>query len=162
MTFRPTIIFTAGDDLVSLAIRRFTRGATSHVAIGAVSASGAGPFVLHADHPRVALDLREHFQIKYPPVAEFAIVPDVSEGVRRALRQCGKHYDWLDIVRHACSRWLPPELCGSGLRPASAWTCVRLVLLLGVPSWRHLDPATTTPQDLLDVTSRSADFVRIR
>ena len=142
---RPTILVLTSDRPVGRAIRWFTRGPATHVAIG------IGGDVIHARdrgvtyEPRAALG-DQHYAL----LAEYAVLRDVRAGLAHVFSQHGKPYDVGDLVG-----WLVRprrrHVQLDGHRPR--WTCVRLALALDpdrtrIPEWTSLDPGLTTPTDL--------------
>ncbi len=141
----PTVLVLSTDRPLGRAIRWFTRGPASHVAIG------LGDHVIHARdrgvtyEPRAALG-EQHYAL----LAEYAVLADVRPGLAHVLNQHGKPYDVSDLLG-----WLVRprrrRVQLDGQRPR--WTCVRLALALDpdrsrIPEWASLDPGLTTPTDL--------------
>ena len=154
------LMFTSDGDPFQLLIRTSTLSPASHAAIG------LGPnseWLLHAYEDGVVLESRDRWfgPRKQKLVAEFEILPDVSDGVQRALQQVGKKYDVLGAFKIGILRAL--HVFGSPVRnlgpdPTNRYTCAHFVMLLDpvgrkIPEWRDLRRETLVPGDLLRAAS---------
>jgi len=90
-------------------------------------------------------------------VAEYAVLPDVSAGVRGLESQIGAPYDDREFVRIGLRRW------GLGAS-RRAWTCTQFVMAADaagvIPEWRSIDRSMAAPSDLLHAAG-GASFRRI-
>ena len=172
------LVFTARNHPIDWLIRfapAFERSAASHVAVGL---GPDGPLI-HARGRRksdgkagVVMQSRAEWAAGgNRTVAEYRIVPDVSEGLNaRVLPAIGRAFGYDLIVRRGVERALrlfmwpwPVKLRGVGERII----CSQLVMLLDpagavIREWRDLDYGTVDPQDLLDRARNGPSFVRIR
>jgi len=75
----PSLVFTTGWDPFQLLINASTGSAAAHVALG------IDDHLLHAYEPGIVYEPREEYFEKRNQrlVAEFKILPDIDEGVRR-------------------------------------------------------------------------------
>lgn len=152
------LVFTAGDDPYGLVIRAGSLSSISHVAIGL---GGDGGPLLHAYEAGVTLEPRSKWfgELKQRLVAEFIILPDVSDGLRVCLSQVGKPYDVVGALKIGVLRALqifgsPIQSLGKGNR--RAFTCTHFVMQLDpdgcrIPEWRLIDYDRVVPADLFHV-----------
>lgn len=149
----PTLVFTSGLDPFQILINLGTFSRAGHAAIG------IGDQLLHAYEPGVVIEPRERWLTRKRQrlLAEFEILPDVSQGLLECAQRVGEPYDVLGAFRIALwvtlkRMWSPVQNLG----PASktSHTCASFVMLLDpcgehIPEWRRLDRAIVTPADLL-------------
>jgi len=158
-----TLVFTTGDDLFQGLIGLHTESRATHVAIG------LGAELLHAQENGVCLDPRGYWfgTRKQKLVAEFAILPDVTDGASRALSHVGERFGWFYVFKAGLLRRLAPLLRSLGLDPVYQQSCTQLVLQLDpqgerIVEWQGLWPrAALAPSDLLEVASWGPSFRRI-
>jgi hypothetical protein len=163
------LVFTSDSTPFGLLIRAGSFSAASHVAIGLGDENGP---LLHAYEPGVILEPRERWfgaPNNQRFIAEYKILPDVSEGLRECFTQIGKPYDGVGALKIAVLRGL--QLFGSpiqSLGPDSktAFTCAHFVMLLDplgrrIPEWRLLNRETLAPGDVLRVAD-GPSFRRVR
>ncbi len=162
---QPTLVFTTGIDPFQLLINLGTCSIAGHAAIG------LGDQLLHAHESGVLLEPRSSWfgRDEQSLVAEFVILPDVSEGIDFAMTQLGKKYDAGGVLRIAISRLLRLTLSPItyfGPAPMKRHMCSAFVMLVDpygaqIPEWRDLDRAIVTPSDLLGAASLGSSFRRI-
>lgn len=161
-----TLAFTSSSALISRTIRFFTRSRTSHTAIG-LDLFGT-PFFLHATVGGIQMTPRARWLKTNRVVAEFTIVPDLHEGLQTALHHIGDAYDYRGLFGFFFV--LLAKKLGRTRRnlfaSPTAMVCSELALHLDlagskIQAWRDLDPERTTPEDLLQICEKSAQFVRV-
>lgn len=161
------LLFMTGDDVLATGVKAFTLSPASHAAI---AMGPYGNMLLHAITPGVVYESRWNFyqRAQYRDVAEYLIIPDVSDGLRRALMLIGQKFDVggaasqfaFKLARIVCP-WLPKTLSTSG-----RWTCTQLVMQLDshgqrIPEWRGLDDRSVTAAELMAVAETSPSFKRV-
>ena len=159
-----SLVFTTGADPFQFFIKVGTRSPATHAAIG------VGDKLLHAYEDGVKLDPRSAWfgDDRQALIAEFMIVPDVSQGVQLAAQHIGRPYDVVGIVKAALLRGL--AFCASPVQsfgPATdnAHVCASFAMLLDpygiqIPEWRAIDRANVSPADLL-AAARGPSFRRV-
>lgn len=161
-----TLAFTSSSALISRTIRFFTKSRTSHTAIG-LELFGA-PFFLHATVGGIQMTPRARWLKTNRVVAEFRVVPDLSEGLQAALHHIGDEYDYAGLFGFLLV--LFAQKFGRTRRnlfaSPTAMVCSELARHLDlegkkIPEWRGLDPERTSPEDLLRICEQSAQFVRV-
>ena len=153
MITRPTIVFTTGWDPFQALINLGTFSRAGHAAIG------IGDHLLHAYEPGVVWGSRDTwFTGKHQRlIAEYEILPDVSEGIEDCASRIGEPYDVVGVFRAALwimLRRLCSPLRHVGTASAASHTCSSFVMLLDpngdrIPEWRSINRAVVTPADLL-------------
>ena len=160
----PHLVFTAGSSPSDLLIRAGTLSKASHVAIG------LDDQLLHAYEPGVMFEPRSAWLDQHNKlVAEFAVLPDVDDGLTDTFSRIGERYDMFGTVHialHRAFRFASPLLFPRR-RARGAHTCASLVMLLDpfgdrIPEWRGIDFSIAVPQDLLEATNLGMSFERIR
>lgn len=163
-TPRPlSLVFTTGLDPFQALIGIVGNSIAAHVAIG------IDDQLLHAYEPGIVLEPREaYFENKEQHlVAEYAILPDVDDGLREALQHVGKRGFALGAAQIAIVRAL--QICGSPLQhliPTNERTCARFVMMLDrtgdkIPEWKSVRRRAVVPGDLLSVAESGASFQRL-
>jgi hypothetical protein len=157
LSIRPSLVFTTGADPYQFLIKIGTRSLATHTAIG------LGDQLLHAYEIGVVCEPRDYWfgEMQQGLVAEYAILPDVTAGVRLALQHVGKKYDVAGAFKIGVLRAL--RAMGSpiqSLGPLSdeAHTCACFAMLMDpygqqIPEWRGISREAVVPADLL----RAAD-----
>lgn len=156
------LVFTTGDDAFQNAIRASTKSDATHAAL----ALGDGQTLLHAYEDGVRVDSRARWLAKGQRiVAEYQILPDVTDGVFAAMQHVGKRYDVLHVFKIAVMRLFRATRLG---RPEDddAFTCARFVMTVdpdgeAIPEWRMLSPEDVVPADLLAMAEGGPSFHRI-
>jgi len=153
LSLRPRLVFSTGADPYQFLIKVGTQSPATHAAIG------LGDRLLHAYEVGVVLEPRDYWfgDMQQQLIAEYAILPDVSAGVREAFRHLGKKYDIAGAVKIGLLRAL--QVFGSPLQslgPISdeAHTCACFAMLLDpyglrIPEWRWIRRESVVPGDLL-------------
>jgi len=163
------LLFTGGGDVDQTIIRIGTRSPASHAAI---AFGHDGEQLLHAYEKGVMLEPRSAWLASGDGqwiVAEYLILPDVTDGFDRMFRLVGERYDLPGAYRIGVLRLL--QILGSpiynlGRTPDHAHTCARLIMLLDplgakIPEWHHIDIETVVPGDLLQAAA-GPSFLRLR
>jgi hypothetical protein len=158
----PTLAFTTGADPFQFLVKATTDSAASHAAIG------LGDQLLHAYEDGVLLESRDEWlgKRKQVLVAEFQILPDVTDGIARAMQHLGKKYDAMHVLKIWLLRLLHPAIRSLGPDAPDKFTCARFVTMIDpygerIPEWRHLWMEAITPADLLDCALWGPSFHRI-
>lgn len=158
----PTLVFTTGADPFQFLVKATTDSAASHAAIG------LGDKLLHAYEDGVLLETRNEWLGKREQVlvAEFQILPDVTDGIARALEHLGKKYDGAHVIKIWLLRLLQPAIRSLGPDAPDRFTCARFVTTIDprgerIPEWQHLWLEAITPADLLECALWGPSFHRI-
>ena len=140
-----------------------SRSLAAHVAIG------IDDQLLHAYEPGIILEPRDDYMTKSKQylVAEYAILPDVSDGLDSAIRTIGKGGFFGGMAQIAIIRAL--RLTGSPLQrliPSNERTCARFVMTLDrdgsrIPEWRDVDKRAVAPGDLLMAAKTGPSFMQV-
>lgn len=148
-------MFTTGFDPFQAVISLAGGSLAAHVAIG------LGDHLLHAYEPGIVLEPRTSYltRMRQRLVAEYAVLPDVSQGLGEALTHVGKGGFFLGASQIAILRAL--RIVGSPLQhliTTNERTCARFAMLLDrtgaqIPEWRGVDRKAVVPGDLIAVTS---------
>jgi hypothetical protein len=161
-----TILFLTSNTITSRLVKWATGGPVSHVAIGGFMLENV-PLCLHADIGGVRFVPRDVLLGQCELLGEYGVLPDdVSSHIPGLIKDLGSPYDftgllgfgWYEIGRWLKLRWNNPW------RNPHAFICTELVLGMSddVPEWKKLDPATTSPTDLLRICQTSPSFWPIR
>lgn len=157
-----SLVFTTGDDLFQHLVSVNTRSPATHAAIG------LGDYLLHAYEDGVLLEPRGEWFGKRNQklVAEFAILPDVTDGLTEALTHVGEKYDALHVFKALILRKLAPLVRSLGPDPHDRFTCARFAASIDpygerIPEWRNLWREAIAPVDLLEVALWGPSFARI-
>jgi hypothetical protein len=131
-----------------------------------------GEKFLHTYEDGVVLEDRDYWlkKEKQRIVAEYVIVPDVSNGVLEALTYVGEKYDVPGILRGGLIRvfgLLASPIYSFGTITYRAQTCSRFVMLIDplgekIHEWRYVNREHVSPGDLLVATTAGPSFRRIR
>lgn len=169
---RPRILFMTGQDPFSVSVQMMTYSDVSHCGIVIPSEATQPEMVLHAAGRGVKYEPRARLVSKYrfSDIAEYEILPDVSDGVIFLLKQVGKRYDNEEIVSRVILRVLQvasPWVTKAALPSPDQWTCARLAMAVDptrtrLPEWKSLDPDSVTPIDLLTATDGGPHFRRVK
>jgi hypothetical protein len=158
----PTLVFSTGSDPFQFLVKATTNSAASHAAIG------LGDRLLHSYEDGTLLEPRGEWFGKREQVlvAEFQILPDVTDGIARAMRHLGKKYDAMHVIKIWLLRLLHPAIRSLGPDAPDKFTCARFVTMIDpygerIPEWRHLWMEAITPADLLDCALWGPSFHRI-
>jgi hypothetical protein len=161
----PRLVFTTGVDPFQIFVNVGTGSSATHAAIG------LDDQLLHADEKGVRIEpcAKWFGPDRQRLVAEFAILPNVDDGIDLALAQIGKGYDIIGVLRATLARLLAltcSPIRNFGPAPMSAHTCAAFVMLLDpfgwrIPEWHGLDRATIVPADLLGLASIGPSFQRV-
>ena len=163
------LLFTSSDHIADRLIRRFTGSPTSHVAI---TLGEDRQTLLHAVPQGVIIEPRSTWmqRDKAWVVAEYEVLPDVSQGLKRVLGFVGERYDFLFPANYALA-YFYRRTVGAPVRALyrqlrSSQTCAQLALLLDancqkIPEWCGLEFDTVLPADLLK-RADGPSFRRIR
>ncbi len=148
-----SLVFTTGFDPFQMLISVAGKSMAAHVAIG------LGDQLLHAYEPGIVLEPREdYFANKQQKlVAEYAILPDVSDGLDEAMGNIGKGGFHVGATQIALLRIL--RIVGSPLQhfiSTNERTCARFAMLLDrtgerIPEWRAVNRRAVVPGDLMMV-----------
>lgn len=157
-----TLVFTTGLDPFQLLIRLSTACPATHAALG------IGDQLLHAYEDGVLLESRDKWlgERDQKLVAEFQILPDVTDGVHAAMSHIGKKYDVAHVFKIGILRLLRPALRSLGPDAADKFTCARFVTMIdpygdAIPEWRDIWREAIVPADLLDVALTGPSFSRL-
>jgi hypothetical protein len=152
-----------GWDPFQLLINVSTRSVAAHVAIG------LGDQLLHAYEPGVTLEPRERYlQAKHQKVvAEYEILPDITDGLAEAISNIGKRGFLGGAAQIGIIRAL--QMCGSPLQflvPSNERTCARFAMMLDrtgacIPEWREINRRAVVPADLLEAAEVGLSFQRV-
>jgi len=153
-----TLVFTASDSWISKTIRWFTKSTASHVMIG-TQLQGV-PVYLHSTIGGVQITPMSKYTDR--KVAEYEIIPDLSDGLRHAYTHIGSKYDYIGLLGYAVVilawRWFKAKI-KNPLANKDAVVCSEFIIHFDhakiIPEWRGLDPETTTPETLLKVAGSS-------
>jgi hypothetical protein len=158
-----SLVFTTGLDPFQMLISIAGKSFAAHVAIG------IGDQLLHAYEPGITLEPREDYFAKQKQhlVAEYAILPDVGDGLREALTHVGKRGFFTGATQIAIIRAL--RIVGSPLQhlvPSNERTCARFAMMLDrkgerIPEWRDVRRRSVVPGDLLAVAEDGSSFQRL-
>jgi len=161
------LVFTTGSDLYQVAIRALTFSPASHVAI---ALGKNGETLLHAIERGVVLEPRSHWfgAMKQRLVAEYVVLPDVTEGVYEAMRHVDAPYDLpgiFKIIVLRALRFVASPVNSFGPIPDWAHTCALFAMLLDpagrkIPEWRHINREAVAPGDLL-LAAAGPSFMRV-
>jgi len=146
-----------------------TESEVSHVAIG--TEIFGEPVLIHSaldgDTGRSGVQItpRNKWLRDNYVVAEYDIVPDVSENMGSLIKLLCERYDKMGLVGHLiviAAKYLGKKIMNPLSRP-NYWVCSRYVLKLDpsgqtIPEWAGLDPEKTTPHDLLMLCRTGASF----
>jgi hypothetical protein len=158
-----TILFTTGPDAFQRLVARSTKSVATHAALG------LGDQLLHAYEEGVILEPRDRWfgEMKQKLIAEFEILPDVSDGVANAMQHVGKKYDGIHIVKAGFLRLFHPTFASLGKTwRKDRFTCAQFVTTIDpygekIPEWRHLWRAALAPSDLLEAALWGPSFARV-
>ncbi len=157
-----TLVFTSGLDAFQLLINIATGSPATHAAIG------IGDQLLHAHEPGVTLDSRDVWLGKEEQklVAEFEILPDVTDGIEAAMAHVGKKYDIAHVIKIGLLRLLRPAFWSLGPDAADKFTCARFVTMIdpygeAIPEWRDIWREAVVPADLLERALVGPSFRRL-
>lgn len=155
-----------GWDPVQLLINASTQSIAAHVALGL---GERGEYLLHAYEPGIVLEPREKYLTEQGQtlVAEYRIIPDVSEGLAEALQQVGKRGFFTGMMQIALIRAL--RITGSplaGLIRSNERTCARFASSIDrtgacIPEWRRLHRHSVSPGDLLAAARSGPSFFKL-
>jgi hypothetical protein len=158
-----SLVFTTGFDPFQMLISVAGKSFAAHVAIG------LGDQLLHAYEPGIVLEPREDYFAKQQQrlVAEYAILPDISDGLQGALKNVGKRGFFGGAAQIAIIRAL--RMVGSPLQhlvPSNERTCARFAMTLDrkgerIPEWRDVDHRAVVPGDLLAAAEAGPSFQRL-
>ena len=160
------LVFTTGDDPYQWLIRFGSGSPTSHVAI---ALGPQGEWLLHAHEDGIQINPRRNWLgITERLVAEFLILPDVTDGIKNMLSYVGEPYDVpIDVMTLRLLHFLgsPLHRWVAKRKNDRSQMCARFVLELDpfgakIPEWQHIDPATVSPDDLLQAAV-GPSFIRI-
>jgi hypothetical protein len=158
------LLFTTGDDAFQHAILKATGSNATHAAL-AVGPDGSQ--LLHAYEDGVQIDSRERWlgEKAQRVVAEYQIIPDVTDGVYAAMAHVGKRYSVRHVVKIAIMRLFRLVRLG---RPEGndAFTCARFVMTIDpmaqmIPEWRWVSREAVVPRDLMEAAERGESFYRL-
>ena len=159
---KPTLVFTTGRDAFQALVAKTTQSVATHAAIG------LGDQLLHAYEDGVMLDSRDAWFTtrKQLLVAEFAIVPNVDDGIDQALQHVGQKYDAMHVIKAWLLRTLWPFVRSLGPDRHDRFTCARFVTLIDpngerIPEWRYLWHEALAPADLLECALWGVSFRRM-
>jgi hypothetical protein len=159
---RPTLLFTTGSDAFQALVAKTTRSVATHAALG------LGDRLLHAYEDGVLLEPRDEWfgKRRQRLIAEFAILPDVTDGIGAALGHVGEKYDAMHVIKAAILRKLWPFMRSLGPDRQDRFTCARFVTTIDpygerIPEWRHLWMEALAPADLLEVALWGVSFRRL-
>ena len=151
-----TLMFTKSSSIGSVLIRWISRSPVSHSVIGGLELCGV-PVVIHASFGGVQISTMDEFLRHHTLVAEFALMPDVSQELQSAVRKIGQRYNYVGLFGYIpvlLGRWLKKKW-SNPFRSAISTVCsefIDSVLDDGkIPEMKDLVPSETTPNDLLDV-----------
>lgn len=151
-----------GWDPFQLLINVSTRSVASHVAIG------LGDHLLHAYEPGIIFEPRAAYFQKRDQrlVAEFEILPDVSDGILTAAENVGQRGFLRGAAQIIATRAL--RIAGSPLCwfvPSTERTCAQFAMSIDragiIPEWREIDRRAVVPADLLDVARIGPSFAQV-
>lgn len=167
-----TLVFTTSSHWLSRMVRWMTDSVTSHVCLG--TEIFGEPVLIHSaldgetGRTGVQITPRSKWERQNIIVAEYDIVPDVSDNMRPMIRLLCEKYDKLGLLGYIVvivAKWLGKKIMNP-LASARAYVCSRYVLQLDpfgrlIPEWRDLDPEKTTPHDLLLLCRNGTSFKRL-
>lgn len=156
------LVFTTGLDPFQLLINFTTKCPASHAAIG------IDDHLLHAYEDGVLFEPRDKWlgERKQKLIAEFQILPDVTDGIHAAMGHVGKKYDVAHVFKIGLLRLLKPALWSLGPDAPDKFTCARFVTMIdpygdAIPEWRDIWREAIVPADLLDVAMTGGSFFRL-
>lgn len=163
-----SIIFfhNTANNITSKIIQWFEGGSQiSHSALK-VDVNGV-PWLLHAAWGGVAFIPMSEIMGDHTVVAEFEVIPDISNEFEQAKKRIGQPYDVLTLFGYI------PVILGRYLHiginnpfySKSAEVCSELVVEMDVnhliPEFSGLDPADIDPQDLYNICASGGSFRRL-
>jgi hypothetical protein len=150
-----------------------TNSVTSHVCLG--TEIFGEPVLIHSaldgetGRTGVQITPRSKWLEDNELVAEYAIVPEVSEEMMRPMIQllC-ERYDKLGLLGYVIvivAKWLGRKI-QNPLANVKALVCARYVMRLDptgtlIPEWAGMDPEKTTPHDLLVLCRSGVSFSKV-
>lgn len=167
-----SLVFTTSSHWLSRVIRAVTASDVSHVAIG--TEIFGQPVLIHSaldgDTGRngVQITPRHRWLSDNTVVAEYAIIPDVTENMGSMVRLLCERYDKMGLIGYLIviiAQYLGKKIMNP-LSSPSRYVCSRYALQLDptgqkIPEWAGLEPEKTTPHDLLVTCRKGASFRRV-
>jgi len=155
-----------GWDPFQLLINTSTQSPAAHVALGL---GERGEYLLHAYEPGIVLERRDEYldRQKQNLVAEYRVLPDVSQGLGEALTHVGKRGFFSGAAQIAVIRAL--RITGSPLTkviPSNERTCARFAMSIDregtcIPEWQRVHRWGAVPGDLMAAAEDGPSFSRI-
>lgn len=166
MAERITIIFSSGRTLFQRLVQLVSLDSIDHVSIG------IGDKILHARDRGVVLEPRAAWFVEQnnQHIAEFEVLPDVSQSVLACLDCIGQPYDKPGVLRVGLGLGLRRSGSMLGAWPASpgSHTCAAFALMLDphgdlIPEWAQIARRDAIPSQLFDAIGAlgSPSFRRI-
>lgn len=155
------LVFTTGLDPFQFLIGATTQSPATHAAIG------IGDHLLHAYERGVMLEPRDEWlgKQKQRLVAEFQILPDVTDGIYGALSQVGQKYDVGHVIKIGLLRLLRPFTPKLWPEREDRFTCARFVMLIDphgdIPEWHDVWREAVVPGDLLERALVGPSFYQV-
>lgn len=155
-----TILFLSSGTLTSKLVKWATGGPVSHVAIGGFVLEGV-PLCLHADLGGVRFIPRSVLLNQCELLSEWYVCAgDIETRMPVIINELGYPYDFTGFFGFGWSvlgRWLKLRWNNPWQNP-HAFMCSELVLGMSkeIPEWQGLDPASTSPSDILRVCQNAA------
>lgn len=164
--FQVTVGFSTQRGPVAALVRWLTRSKANHCWMS-LDLKGL-PIIVEAAVGGVKIVDRARWSRSNKVVGEFVPLNDVDEGVYEMFSHVGKSYDYSAFFGFIpviiASRWFKKKIKNPLASPQEL-ICSEFLTLLrtggGIPEWDHLDPETTTPEDLLKICKREESFTRI-
>lgn len=163
-----TVVFTSPKrwTLLSWLIKKFTKGKSSHVALGA-ELYGV-PVLIHSTMGGVQVTPREKYFKSDVVVEEYAFIPDMTHGLQHAVTHLNQHYDYVGLLGYAMLlvawRWFKKKI-KNPLAAPKAMVCSEFVCHIDhegqIAEWADLDPERTTPQDLIERCRTGKNFMKL-
>ena len=166
------MVFTTSSQRLSKIVRWMTNSTTSHVCLG--TEIFGEPVLLHSaidgetGHNGVQITPRAKWFEDNELIAEYDIIPDVTDAMGPMIRLLCEKYDKMGLLGYIIviiAKWLGKKI-RNPLAHAKFLVCARYVLKLDptgrlIPEWAGLDPEKTTPQDLLLLCRTGPSFSRV-
>lgn len=161
-----TIAIFSSKNIISKIIEFILGKPTSHSAIG--FEKNNKKFFLHAAWGGVQITPREEVLSNHKLIAEFKIIPDMTDEIILAENKVGQPYDTIGLFGYIAVLIARKFKIGikNPLASKSAVVCSEFIIDLDInkeiPEFIGLDPETITPRDLFDICSNGKSFIKLR
>ncbi len=167
-----SLVFTTSSHWLSRVIRWLTNSEVSHACLG--TEIFGEPVLIHSaldgdtGKNGVQITPRDKWLEDNIIVAEYEIIPDVTENMGPMIRLLRAKYDKMGLIGYLfvfMAMYLGRKIMNPLSHP-TRYVCSRYVLQLDphgdkIPEWKGVDPERTTPHDLLQLCRSGPSFSRI-